>query len=148
MEALRLNHGNVGRSPRVAAEAVRCKDHVIPPGTPMSCTNYWIHMDETIFPDPANFAPERWLAAEREGFPLQKYMVSFSRGSRQCVGQNNRNPSLATAELCLAAAAVVTRFDVEFVDTTAEDILPARDCFVPRPVSHSRGVFARLRSRR
>ncbi|KAG5926197.1 hypothetical protein E4U42_003537 [Claviceps africana] len=139
MEALRLNHGNVGRSPRVAAETVYYKNHAIPPGTPMSSTNYWIHMDETIFPNPATFSPERWLDADMAGFPLQRYMVSFSRGSRQCVGQN-----LATAELCLAVAAVVTRFDVDFVDTTAEDILPARDCFVPRPVSHSRGVFARL----
>lgn len=55
--------------------------------TPLSSTNYWVHMDETIFPDPATFSPERWLEAEREGFPLQKYMVSFSKGSRQCVGQ-------------------------------------------------------------
>ncbi|KAG5975396.1 hypothetical protein E4U55_007703 [Claviceps digitariae] len=139
MEALRLNHGAIGRLPRIATEAISYKDHVIPAGTPMSSTNYWIHMDETIFPNPTNFSPERWLDAERTGFPLQKYMVSFAKGSRQCVGQN-----LATAELYLAVAAVVTRFDVEFVDTTAEDVLPARDCFIPRPVSQSKGVFVKL----
>ncbi|KAG6039634.1 hypothetical protein E4U41_002383 [Claviceps citrina] len=153
-EALRLDHGAIGRLPRIAAEPVYYRDHVIPPGasevcsgmvdnneqTPMSSTNYWVHMDETIFPEPTKFCPERWLEAEEAGIPLQKYMVSFSKGSRQCVGQN-----LANAELYLTVAAVVTRFDVEFVDTTEEDVLPARDCFIPRPVSHSRGVFARVK---
>jgi cytochrome P450 len=43
-------------------------------------------MDTNIFPDPEQFKPERWLKAEEEGFPLQRYLVSFSKGSRQCVG--------------------------------------------------------------
>ncbi|KID94532.1 Cytochrome P450, partial [Metarhizium majus ARSEF 297] len=139
-EALRFDHGAIGRLPRIANEPLRYKDHVIPAGTPLSSTNYWVHMDETIFPDPATFSPERWLEAEREGFPLQKYMVSFSKGSRQCVGQN-----LATAELYLTTAALVTRFDFEFVGTTERDILPARDCFIPRPVVGSPGVYVKIR---
>ncbi|KAG6004627.1 hypothetical protein E4U21_000903 [Claviceps maximensis] len=122
-EALRINHGTIGRSPRIAREAISYKDHIIPAGTPMSSSNYWIHMDESIFPDPTKFSPERWLEAEQAGFPLQ---------------------SLATAELYLIVATIVTQFNVEFVDTSAEDIVPARDAFVPRPVSHSKGVFAKL----
>ncbi|EFY91617.1 cytochrome P450, putative [Metarhizium acridum CQMa 102] len=86
-EALRFDHGAIGRLPRIANEPLQYRDHVIPAGTPLSSTNYWVHMDETIFPNPATFSPERWLEAEREGVPLQKYMVSFSKGSRQCVGQ-------------------------------------------------------------
>ena len=43
-------------------------------------------MDETIFPEPEKFKPERWLKAREEGFPLHRYLVSFSKGSRQCVG--------------------------------------------------------------
>jgi cytochrome P450 len=44
-----------------------------------------IHRNATIFPDPDSFNPERWLdpsATKR----LDKYLVSFSKGSRQCVG--------------------------------------------------------------
>ncbi|KAG6010707.1 hypothetical protein E4U43_008547 [Claviceps pusilla] len=91
--------------------------------TPMSSTNYWIHMDETIFPSPTKFSPERWLGTGQTESFLQ---------------------SLAMAELYLTAAAVVTRFDIEFVDTSAEDIEPARERFIARPVLHSKGVFAKL----
>ncbi|KHN95530.1 Cytochrome P450 [Metarhizium album ARSEF 1941] len=138
-EALRFDHGAIGRLPRIAREPLRYRDWVVPAGTPLSSTNYWVHMDESIFPDPHRFSPERWLDAERAGFPLQKYLVSFSKGSRQCVGQN-----LATAELYLTAAALLARFDFEFVDTTERDVLPARDCFIPRPVVGSRGVYAKV----
>lgn len=48
------------------------------------------------------------------------------------------------AELYLTAAAVVTRFDIEFVDTSAEDIEPARERLIARPVVQSKGVFAKL----
>ncbi|KAG8409164.1 hypothetical protein J3459_017652 [Metarhizium acridum] len=122
-EALRFDHGAIGRLPRIANEPLQYKDHVIPAGTPLSSTNYWVHMDETIFPNPATFSPERWLEAEREGVPLQ---------------------NLATAELYLTAAALVTRFDFEFVGTTERDILPARDCFIPRPVVGSPGVYVKI----
>ncbi|OAA37673.1 Cytochrome P450 [Metarhizium rileyi] len=138
-KALRLDHGAIGRLPRIAREPLQYQNWTIPAGTPLSSTNYWVHMDETIFPNPHRFYPDRWLEAEKQGFPLQKYMVSFSKGSRQCVGQN-----LATAELYLTAAAVISQFDLQFVDTTEKDILPSRDCFIPRPVVDSTGVHVKI----
>lgn len=56
----------------------------------------------------------------------------------------NQRCSLATAELFLTVAAVVTRFHFEFVETTEKDILPARDCFIPRPVTNTAGVQTRI----
>lgn len=54
--------------------------------TPMSCSAYFIHMNPEIFPEPESFEPERWLRAAERGEKLHRYLVSFSAGSRQCVG--------------------------------------------------------------
>ncbi len=43
-------------------------------------------MDSNIFPDPETFDPDRWLRAAKDGFRLDRYLVSFSKGSRMCVG--------------------------------------------------------------
>lgn len=52
----------------------------------ISQTNYFVHMDPDIFPEPDNFDPERWIRARELGQPLDRYLVAFSRGSRQCIG--------------------------------------------------------------
>ena len=49
----------------------------------MSCV--LMHHDERVFPDSYRFLPERWTDRE-ERKRLEKYMVAFSKGSRQCVG--------------------------------------------------------------
>jgi cytochrome P450 len=48
-------------------------------------TSVLIHHNEEIFPDSHEFIPERWLDPEKRKY-LEKYMVSFTKGSRQCVG--------------------------------------------------------------
>lgn len=40
----------------------------------------------TIFPDPETFRPERWLEAEARGEHLTRYLVSFTKGTRMCLG--------------------------------------------------------------
>ena len=44
-----------------------------------------LHHNETIFPQSHTFLPERWLA-QSQGRRLDKYMVSFGKGTRQCLG--------------------------------------------------------------
>jgi cytochrome P450 len=71
-------------------------------GTPVGLTGVQIHHDETIFPSSKTFSPERWL--DSSGQPtkdLDRYMVRFRAGSRQCMGIN-----LAHAELYLCLSAV------------------------------------------
>lgn len=41
-----------------------------------------MHNDPTIFPDPHQFLPERWL----DNKELDRYLVTFSRGPRMCLG--------------------------------------------------------------
>src|SRR5271155_3358495 len=43
-------------------------------------------MDSAIFPNPESYDPDRWIRAAQEGVRLDRYFVSFSKGSRMCVG--------------------------------------------------------------
>jgi len=45
------------------------------------------HHNEKIFPDSYSFIPERWTDQPDGGRSLERYIVSFSKGSRQCIGQ-------------------------------------------------------------
>ncbi|GAB1216557.1 hypothetical protein ATERTT37_005773 [Aspergillus terreus] len=85
--------------------------------TPMSSSSYIVHRDESIFPNADKFDPERWIRAKNEGKNLSRYLVSFTRGSRTCIGMN-----LAYMELYLTLASFVRRFDIELHDTTPEDL--------------------------
>lgn len=49
----------------------------------MSCL--LMHHNEKVFPDSYQFKPERWTEPH-ERKRLEKYMVAFSKGSRQCIG--------------------------------------------------------------
>lgn len=52
----------------------------------MSMSSYLVHHDESIFPDSYSFKPERWIEVGDNSDRLTKYMVSFTRGSRACLG--------------------------------------------------------------
>lgn len=52
----------------------------------MSESNYFVHVDPVIFPDPQAFKPERWIEAQEKGIRLDRYLVALTNGSRQCVG--------------------------------------------------------------
>ena len=132
--------GVTTRLPRVAYEPLKYEDWEIPAGTPVSVMNYFVNNDPKIFPEPLEFHPERWIEAAEKGVRLDRYMVSFGRGSRSCVGIN-----LAWAELYLALATVISRFELENYDTTAErDILIDRDFFVGVPRADSKGIRAKV----
>ncbi len=54
--------------------------------TPVSQTPYFILMHPGVFPQPEVFRPERWLEQDEKAPKLDRYLVSFGKGSRQCVG--------------------------------------------------------------
>lgn len=112
----------------------------IPRGTWVSMTTYDVACDEAIFPEPFRFIPERWLGnpLAPDGRALSRYMVSFGKGMRGCVGMH-----LAYLELYVGIA---TFFRSPFgaaarlYETDKSDVEMARDAFVPRPVKKSKGV--------
>ena len=158
-EAIRLSYGVSSRlqricpdKPMVFVDSSSGKKWSIPPGTPVGMTSTLIHQDESIFPNAATFIPERWLENPR----LDRYLVSFSKGSRQCLGIN-----LAYAEMHICLAAIFTSFGsggaegirdagdegvLELFETTLEDVEIAADGFVPLTVEGSQGVRIRVSS--
>ncbi|KAH6674962.1 putative cytochrome P450 [Halenospora varia] len=113
-------------------------EYRIPPGTPVSMTSVLIHHNPALFPNPKAFIPERWIDEKgQRRRDLEGYLLSFSKGSRQCLGIN-----LAYAEVYMALAAVIRTFGdrLELFETTAEDVEIYHDVFVPVPKAGSKGI--------
>ncbi|KAH6667915.1 putative P450 monooxygenase [Halenospora varia] len=130
-EGLRLSFGVTSHIQRVDPHHdMMYKDWIIPRGTPASITTYHVHLTPRVFPDPNTFNPDRWLVPN----PPTKYLLSFSRGPRACLGQN-----LAFAELQLGFAYVLWTFqDMKLYETEESDVTVWSDRFVPR--TSGRGV--------
>ena len=158
-EALRLGDGVTTRLQRVSPEkpiffidrSGSGKEYLIPPQTPVGMTSILIHHDESIFPDARFFIPERWIENPRLG----RFLVAFSKGSRQCLGIN-----LAYAEIYLCLAAIFRRFGsggedgvrgeddegvLELFETNLNDVETAADLFVPAPAEGSKGIRIKVK---
>ncbi|KAJ2997326.1 hypothetical protein NUW58_g683 [Xylaria curta] len=109
-ETLRLSYGSSQRISRLYSHAIVYGGYALPKGTTISMTTYDISHDETIFPDSFEYRPERWLGNPRssDGRRLSRYMVSFGRGPRSCVGMQ-----LAYAELYIGLATIFRLFSFE-----------------------------------
>ena len=153
-EALRLSYGVSTRLQRIAPDETLIlndgkKDWKIPAGTPVGMTSTLIHHNESVFPESHSFKPDRWLENPR----LDKYLVSFTKGARQCLGIN-----LAYAELYLMLAGLFRIYGsagvredddvgyLELFETTTKDIKIVADGTIPLPAADSKGV--RLRARK
>ncbi|MCJ1318280.1 hypothetical protein MMC15_003608 [Xylographa vitiligo] len=96
-EALRLSYGVSSRLQHISLQRAMLftdkrsgKQWTIPSNKPVGMTSVIMHHDKSIFPDSKSFVPERRIENPR----LDRYMLSFSKGSRQCIGIN-----LAHAEM-------------------------------------------------
>ncbi|RYC62790.1 hypothetical protein CHU98_g3420 [Xylaria longipes] len=129
-ESLRLTYGTIRRLSRLYDYDIIYGDFVIPKGTVVGMDNYDVSHDETIFPNSFEYRPERWLGNPRspDGRQLSRYMVTFGRGTRSCVGLQ-----LAYAELFIGLATLFRRFNFEIYETDRTDVDAGRDRFVPRP---------------
>ena len=182
----RLTYGTSCRLTRTAPEETRqFQDWSIPAGvrifisisrslansnqTPISMSSLMMHHNEKIFPQSYKFLPERWSERDDGGKSLERYMVSFSKGSRQCIGMGyvilphklpplfpflllfslhitrsdyRSTPSFAKAEIYLTVATIFSRYaNMRLFDTDFDrDIKMASDMFFPQPCKESRGV--------
>jgi cytochrome P450 len=149
-EGLRLGYGTTARSARIAPDTpLKLGDWIIPPGTPVSMTTPLTHHDESIFPNSNSFDPDRWLKADSSR--LEKYLLSFSKGSRACVGLN-----LAWAELYLCIVGVFGHFGsqdardlsdvgiLQLYETDATDVALASDMFFPVAKEGSKGIRVKV----
>ncbi|ERF70020.1 hypothetical protein EPUS_03572 [Endocarpon pusillum Z07020] len=123
-ESLRMSPGVASPLPRVVpASGTELNKGFIPGGTVVEMSSHFIHRNGDIFESPNDFKPERWLG--QAGRDLEKWLVTFSRGPRSCLGSN-----LAWAELYLTFAHVYRKFDIE-IDPSSPKELVWRDCFLP-----------------
>lgn len=59
----------------------------IPEGTIVSCQAYSVHrLDQSVFPDPDAFRPERWLG-EKGDAERKRLFFAFANGGRGCIGK-------------------------------------------------------------
>jgi cytochrome P450 len=152
-ESLRLGYGASDRVQRIATDETMVfndgkKDWAIPRGTPVSMSAALLHHDENTFPKSRDFIPERWIETPH----LDKYLVSFSKGSRQCIGIN-----LAYAEMYLALARIFrvygsseVRFEGDLgwlavYETGLDDVELFADHFIPVTKPGSKGVRVLVR---
>jgi len=98
-------------------------------------TSVMMHDNPDIFPEPRAFKPERWLQSNAN--QLRKYLVAFSKGSRQCLGMQ-----LAYCELYLIMAALFVpgRFNFELFETDITDVEIVHDFFNPFHRMDSKGI--------
>lgn len=133
-EALRIGYGSSHRMQRLFPDTVLpYNGYSIPPMTPVSMTAVLLHDNPTLFPNARTFRPERFL----EQPSLRKYLLTFSRGSRACVGMN-----LAYCELYLALATVFApgRFRLELFETDSSDVETKHDFVNTSPRLDSKGI--------
>lgn len=95
--------------------------------------------DEEIFPDSHSFNPDRWLTSPppttSDGLPLDRFMVSFGRGTRSCLGI-----SLAWTELYLTLGMLFRRYRFELIEPDVRDVQLGHDFFIPVAWEGGKGV--------
>ena len=88
-EGLRLHNPGTSRLLRISPDAALVyrdrsteKEWSIPAGTAVSMDVRTMNTNSTIFPEPHDFVPERWI----DNPALDKHLMTFAKGARMCVG--------------------------------------------------------------
>lgn len=86
MEGLRLSPALATRLARVTPDRdLFYNDIRIPSGTAVGMTAILLHTDDTMYPEPRSFNPDRWM--DPNPWSLNdKVFIPFSKGTRNCLG--------------------------------------------------------------
>ncbi|HEY2587434.1 MAG TPA: cytochrome P450 [Tepidisphaeraceae bacterium] len=103
LEALRLYPpaDTIGRE---AAEDCTIGELAVPKGTNLFMSQWVVHRDARLFPDPERFDPDRWTDAFERALPRCAFFP-FGGGPRVCIGQN-----FAMTEAILVLATICQHF--------------------------------------
>lgn len=108
-ESLRLYTPLPAFEPRSAPVDTTIDGLSIPAHTIVGMSPYCLHRQESVFPEPHVFKPERWLAEDGSLLPesaaQNKWFWAFSSGARMCIGLH-----LANAEMLMLIAAVYRQY--------------------------------------
>jgi len=156
-EGVRLHPGALVRQARIApdedliyTDPESKRQWIIPAGTSVAMDARSCNLHPRAFSAPHRFLPERWIENPR----LDRYLLSFSRGTRICLGLN-----LAYSEMYMILGGIFRRFDLydgtgkqtqptlSLEDTEyTRDIEVQSDFLVPFPSKGSKGVQVKVRA--
>jgi hypothetical protein len=88
-ETLRRYPPASGSEPRVtpSSKTTLLHNFPLPGGVRISCNQYTLHREESVFPDPESWRPERWLDATKEQkAEMNRWFWAFGSGARMCLG--------------------------------------------------------------
>ena len=108
-ESLRLYTPLPAFEPREAPTAAIIDGVTVPARTVVGMSPYCMHREESVFPEPKVFKPERWLQEDGSLLPesaaQNKWFWAFSSGARMCIGMH-----LANAEMLMLVAVLYRRY--------------------------------------
>ena len=139
--------------PRTAARETRLGGHAIPAGTTLLLSQYLLHRDPDVFPEPGCFDPDRWLrrtgpaaaavpapasatatcpadnatAPATTSATVRRAYLPFGGGPTKCLGEQ-----FASAEAVLALASILARWTPELRDARAAEKPDCRLVLLPR----------------
>lgn len=87
-------------------------------------------MDATIYPEPFNFNPDRWITPSLQGEKLKTAFSPFGVGPRNCIGQN-----YSLCEMQILVATLVLRFTLELTPRMQSADMTPLDLFTGIPRS-------------
>ena len=89
-ETLRRYPPASGSEPRVtpfSSKPSLLHGYPLPGGVRISCNQYTLHREESVFPNPESWRPERWLDATKEQkAEMNRWFWAFGSGARMCLG--------------------------------------------------------------
>ena len=109
--------------PRTATRKTTLGTHIIPAGTTVMVSEYVLHHDPALFPEPAAFDPDRWRTPPMD----RRSYIPFGGGPTKCLGEQ-----FASAEAVLALASILARWTPHLEDPHAAAKPDARIVLLPR----------------
>jgi cytochrome P450 len=94
---------------RLTIEEIEIAGYVVPRKSLVLMSQFVMHRDARYFHDPLRFAPNRWLAEERDSRPQFSYFP-FGGGPRRCIGEG-----FAWMEGILLIAALAQKWQMRLV---------------------------------
>ncbi|MBM0745297.1 cytochrome P450 (plasmid) [Phormidium sp. CLA17] len=126
-ETLRLYPIALSAFPRVVKQPIEIAGYPLEPGTVIMPSIYLAHHRESVYPEPKQFRPERFL--ERQYSPYE--YLPFGGGDRRCIGA-----AFALFEMKLVLFKVLSRLEFSLVDSRL--IRPIRRGITVAPSNHLR----------
>ena len=143
-ESLRLYAPLPAFEPRSSPVDTVIDGYEIPAGTVVGMSPFCLHRDETIYPSPLIFRPERWLSDSGTLIPesdlKHKYFWAFSSGGRMCIGMHLANAEMLTLLVALfrnyktyarhpdTSPGITSRFEVFFDETMPK--MEEHQCYI------------------